>query len=389
MEMRALPLVLSATALLIAIDSVASQERGKEPARPKLEAGSDTNSAIEYFDHGLRLLQKKPEEAGRAFYWAQRLDPRSADPLYARRLAWFYGSPRRFFDYLRGSKYLKNDKEAQEADSLFLRALMRDPFVRGRLDRYLLELLKREYFNAGYTLQADRGDPAEVGWFALAEGRYRDAAVAYAKAIQKHPKEEFYHVQRASAFYYLGAHDSTAAEMNAAVALISERQDKKLLVVYASKAMYEYAAGHALLVGGNIDAARESFGRAAAEDLSFYMAHVRLAAIAVAQHDTAAALNEYETAVQLRGDDAALRFDYGTMLTAQGKYDEAAIQMRKAIEAEPYYAPPYVWLASIEETDDHVDSAKQLYETFVSRAPRGDARVEKVKLRLAQMTGKP
>ena len=359
----------------------------KIPKRPRLDASSDSNSARAYYDQGMAKMEGRPDEAKAAFYWASRLDPRSGSAYYARRLAWFIESPRRFFRYASNPRAFSKDAEAQQMDSLYMKAMLRDPFSPTRLDPLLMRMIRREAFAAGVDLSPDRSDPADVAFYALLEGDYQVAADNYAKAITKYPKSPYLHVRRANALFFLGRFDSTAAELAIAVKKMATDEDKKVVVVYESKAMYEYLAGHALLVGNNVEGALAAFQRAAAEDLSFYMAHVRLAAIAQQQHDTATAMNEYETAVGLRGDDPILRYDYADFLLSLGKYDEARAQVNKAIEAEPLYAPAHLLLATLADKGGDAATAKSSYEHYVALAPRGDPPLVKANQRLVQLQG--
>src|SRR6266853_300071 len=72
-------LVLAAALTLQGQDS-----KKREPKRPKLDAGRDTNSAGAYHQHGMLQLAKRPQVAADAFYWAARLEPSIAEPWYGR-----------------------------------------------------------------------------------------------------------------------------------------------------------------------------------------------------------------------------------------------------------------------------------------------------------------
>src|SRR5881628_2195083 len=51
----------------------------REPKRPKLDAGRDTNSAGAYHQHGMLRLAKRPQVAADAFYWAGRPHPPASE----------------------------------------------------------------------------------------------------------------------------------------------------------------------------------------------------------------------------------------------------------------------------------------------------------------------
>ena len=107
------------------------------------------------------------------------------------------------------------------------------------------------------------------------------------------------------------------------------------------------------------------------------------------ENDTTTALSEYETAVQLRGDDPILRYDYARLLSKIGRYDDAKEQVAKAIDAEPLYAPSHLLRAMLADTDGDETAAKQFYTQYVGVAARNDPTLPKAQERLVQLQGKP
>jgi len=203
--------------------------------------------------------------------------------------------------------------------------------------------------------------------------------------MKRSPKAYDIHSDRADVLYLVASYDSTIAELGAMLDEMRKVEDKKLIAFYDSKAFVEYQAGRVHVARGDLAQAREAFGRALTEDLSFYMAHAALSGVALAQRDTATAVQEYDLAVQLKGDDPGLRYEYGTLLFLTAKYDAAAEQFAKAIELDPDYAKPYFPLAYIHDGNGRDADALQNYDAFVRRAPATDARLPKAKERLAEL----
>src|SRR5258708_6934114 len=112
-------LVLAAALTLQGQDS-----KKREPKRPKLDAGRDTNSAGAYHQHGMLQLAKRPQLAADAFYWAARLDPSIAEPWYGRWCALLLAMQRRDMFALMNddSRY---SKEVTSIDSLRYEGLAR------------------------------------------------------------------------------------------------------------------------------------------------------------------------------------------------------------------------------------------------------------------------
>jgi hypothetical protein len=84
--MRRIAAVLASLCVLIALPLGAQDD---VPKRTKLAELADTNDPQAYFDRGIELLEREPQQAAVAFYWASRLNPAWPEALYARRLAGF------------------------------------------------------------------------------------------------------------------------------------------------------------------------------------------------------------------------------------------------------------------------------------------------------------
>ena len=360
--LRAASLVVAALLLATVADA---QKKPKEPKRPKMQAGRDTNSAGAYYYWGLGQLEGNPRAAEDAFYWASRLEPAWADPLYAQRIAFHMSNLERFWKYLTGTKYVLRSAEVRRADSLHFRALLRDPFFFRRHDKMLIDRLYEALTGQHGMIS---GDPEMRAWFAYSQTQFPQAVELYARAIEKDPKDYELHAERARAFYHMSRFDSTVAELNRALAGYRKEDDEDLVVLYESKAMYEYSIANAYIQAGKLQEAREALGRALTEDLSFYVAHQRLAALSLKTGDTATALSEYQLAVELNNDDAALRTEYATVLVMLGKHAEAEPHLLRAIELEPWYARSYAVLANAYEGLGKTAEAVERYNKFLALA---------------------
>ena len=380
--MRPIRAACLAVAALLIGGVADAQKKQKEPKRPKMDASRDTNSAGAYYYWGLANLERAPMSAHDAFYWASRLEPSWADPLYAQRIAFHMSNLERFWKYITGTKYVLKSAEVRRTDSLLFRAMLRDPFLFRRLDRTLIDRLYREMTGYGGVISSD---PEMRAWFAYSDTRFGEAVALYAQAIEKDPKDYDLHAERARSFFHLAQFDSTVAEMNRALEGYRKSDEEDLVVLYESKAMYEYSIATAYIQAGKLAEAREALGRALTEDLSFYMAHQRMAALALSAGDTATALSEYELAVQLNGDDAPLRTEYGAVLVAIGKHAEAEPHLLRAIEVEPWYATPYAILGAAYEGLGKFAEAGDHYAKFMDRASRNHDKRAAVQARSAAL----
>ena len=384
--------------LLVASSAVFAQSE-KAPRRPKLPTGADTNNAHVYYEYALANLQREPEKAADALYWSTRLEPTWADAFYARRVALLLADPRRLRSYWAGDRRTIQSDDIRRIDSLFYHALTLNPFVSQTLDRQLFEAVAEnialQYERAGagnsteirYAIDREMqsASPAMKGWLAYGDGRFAEALMYYAEAIKGDKRNEPLRVDRARVLYQLNQPDSALSELKLAVEDMRKRDKKDLIYVYQSKALAEHSIAVVQQRLGNDAAAREAFGRALQEDLSYYPAHMQLAFMSLEAKDTTAALTEMELAVQLRGDDAVAHYLYGFTLAATGKATEAEPELRKSIALNPVYAAPRFTLAEVLERTGRKADALAEYQNFIARATKSDGRLHPAEERAAAL----
>jgi Tfp pilus assembly protein PilF len=329
-----------------------------EPRRPRLPTDLDTNDARVYYTWAGQS-KVSWRDAAAAFYWAMRLEPDEPDWLYARYLGLWYRQPAGWRQqYAEGAKFVVKTKEAKEIDSLFGEVLIRNPYPHFRRPCYLVEGLER---------QRDRTMVGLIHWD---NGCYAQALEAFAQALTKDPSLLLLHVYRARGFYFLRRYDHTVAELNVLLDSLRAGEAEQLVHWYDSKEMFEYMIGMAERAAGRLPQAREAFGRALTENLSFYMAHARLGAIARYVGDRDQAVAEYELAVGLKPDDGALRHEYGEALLDAERFEEAESQLREASRLEPYWTQPYYDLGVALVRQEKNAEALAAFEAFLARCPR-------------------
>jgi tetratricopeptide (TPR) repeat protein len=228
-------------------------------------------------------------------------------------------------------------------------------------------------------------DPGLAAWIAYSEGKLPQALDLYARALQREPNAYGYLEPRARIFFLLGKYDSAVVQMASLVEEMRTRDEKQLVHFYDSKALFEYALGLIYVHQGSLDSARAAFGRALTEDLSFYMAHARLAHLALATGDTAQALSEMRLATELCPDDAALHHQYAQMLLRAGNAGNAATHFHKAVEANPDYAAPYYFLGALWDLQQEPTSALEQYRAFLARASQREPLVARARERVTAL----
>ena len=139
--MKRAPLWLLIAAALLAAGPAGAQQTDTT-VRPKLDAQADTNDWRAYFQYGMTQLRTRPSKADAAFYWASRLGPNRAEPLYGRWVAFWLRNVSVFEDYEYGSKGFP---EAERAESLAARAVWRNPLLPQTLNVLIYDLLPGEW----------------------------------------------------------------------------------------------------------------------------------------------------------------------------------------------------------------------------------------------------
>ena len=364
MRLRTL-LAAIAVGLPAAAPLAAQKDRTKEPKRPPLEASADTNDAESYYRYAVRR-DVSWAKAADAFYWALRLDPMSPYTKLARYEALYYSKPPEWrWEYLQGAEFVVKSKEAKQLEAMYEEAVLRHPFVHLTSSTCYLpsdfEEIDGVVFKAylAYDLRC----------YQLANQKFAEAL-----ALKQHRKRLDLRVGRARALFAIHRYDSAITELQVVLDSLRARDQKRLVHAYETKALFEYMIGVAHVHRRDYAAAREAFGRALAEDLSFYWVHGWLADVAQLQGDTATALQEFDLAVQLKGDDPVLRFSYGSALLRAGRYEPAAAEFRRAIELEPYFAAPYLNLAMALDRLGRAPEAVEAYTAYLARAPRSAVR---------------
>ena len=377
---RPIACFLAVASLCLTASALGAQKDKKVPDRPPLFEGADTNSWFAYYQAGLQNLRRRPDIADADFYWAARINPTVPEPLYASWVAfWKRQREQRFWDYLEGKRFVVEAKDVQAADSLRLMALRRNPLMYQGL---WITLFDEPGSEINMSL-----DPGIQGIVAYAHGDPRKAAERLGVAV-KNKSNRGLRYDRALALFQIMQYDSAANELRILLDDMRKRDEKKLVRAYESKQMFEYAIGVLMGMKGDTAAAREAYGRALTEDLAFAPAHLQLSYVADAVGDSATAIQELSQAVEIDSTDIAARYQLGAHLMMKGRTDEAKVHLKKAIELEPFYAPPYFVLAYILEFEENNAEAATNYAAFAERAPQADSRVAIARQKAAELAKK-
>lgn len=373
-------LVATAACAVVGATAVPAQRLGPPPKRPKAESVADTNSAKQYLDYATAVFEKDPQASAAAFYWAARIDPTSAAALYGRSMALTLTNRTLIANVWAGTSRRRDSKEQRAVDSLRLQALMIDPFLYSGLGIRLMKAALSQEAPGGDELQMQYAfdsmlqgaDPYTRGIVSYSQGNFKRALQYFAEAMKSAKDKAGYRIERARIFAITSAPDSAIAEFNLALDELRKRDKKDLVVLYNSKALLEHSIGTLHERSQQLAAAKEAYGKALQEDLSYYPAHLRLGLLAVDAGDTITALSELDLAASIAVDEPQVHLIYGYALSRFEKYADAIRALNKAITLEPYYSRPYEILAgTLEKTGDRAGAAGA-YGNFLAYSSQND-----------------
>lgn len=365
MTLRTVGVVLS-----LALGSVPIQAQSDPyvvPKRPKLAATADTNSAPDYYWHGMSVLTRRPDEAAAAFYWASRIDPNSADAVYGRHAALLLAQP-----YNRLNSYMMNrhDDRLRSIDSLAYAALMRNPWVNRRVDGAVF----KEWIGEDEGVRVPRfyrDEHPELGaWMYYLEGKFDLSAEQYVVAFTKYPNNHLLRFRRAAPLLALGQVDSAVTSVREALTAFRQSPVDSLNYGYVGYPFLEYSLGILLAAQKNTDSAQAAYERALLDDVTFAPAHLALGRLRLSLADTSGALREMNAAVTLTPNDPVLLYEVSILSLAGAQPDSVLTYLRRATTAEPFYLQPHFALARLYDLSGFKEEAIQEYRTILQLAPR-------------------
>jgi tetratricopeptide (TPR) repeat protein len=208
----------------------------------------------------------------------------------------------------------------------------------------------------------------------FANGRLDQALIEFDDAIKQFGEVPSLRMERGRVHAMKSDFPKALKDFNEAVGMMRAREEDKddEVVFYDSKAVAEHSVGRLWAMSGNVDSAKAAYGRATAEDLSFFPAHMALGMMALALKDTSTAVSELSLAAETATDEPYVQFLHGSTLVSAGQFAEALAPLNKAVELEPLYAEPHLWIGQALEKGNDAEGAKAAYARFLQLAARRD-----------------
>ena len=367
-------IALKSAVLLVACSATAAV--AQRPIRPPLPVGTDPNDWGSYFDRGVALLSQDGAAADEMFRWASQLDPSRPEPLYGHWVAFHVRDSHRFEQYLRDDARVLRDPQVLAADSLLLRALVRNPFVHRGLVALAYQQLPGDWGEDTYTR----------AFLAYAQGNLEVAARDLGALVRRSPGNFRMRHDLALTLVHLRRYDSARVELDSVLAALRRRDERRVARVYESKELLLYSIALLYLVQNRHDQAREAFAQAVLEDASQWYVHRGLGLALVAGGHPDDALAEYRSALELGGDDPLVLSEYAQALYAAGQYPAAVEQLTTLVRVAPDWAQGWLSLGNANVRAGHSDAAAEAFTAYLARAPRSESeQAGRVRASLAQL----
>lgn len=391
MHRHSLFLLVTWLALAIAgVGALPAQSEPKLPRRPRLPEGQDTNSALTYYQLGVDVLARDVDRAADAFFWASRIDPGWAAPVYGRYAALLL--VRNSFDvglFLTDRRKAIQRDPLRKLDSMAYDAQLKNPFVDRRLDATVLSTwISRETGGEFELRDLGRYDRRFTAWAAYARNDFQMANSVYREEIKRRPKDIDLRFMSGRSFFAQAQFDSARAAVEVALGLI--RDSESDVYGWVPHAFGEYSLGFLFGVTKQWDSAIAAYERALLDDIGFHPAHRELARTRLILGDTAGAVAEFTEALNLAPNEAPYLYELGLLLMSTSKVDSASRLLQRAIAQEPWYAPPYLPLAYLYERAGFTKEASDHYTQFIQRAAGYmGPQINTAKQRLARLQATP
>jgi len=216
-------------------------------------------------------------------------------------------------------------------------------------------------------------------WFVdLAMGRYSDAHSRLERIAQARFQEDsfpervpdFILWHRALAAAHAGRYFNALRDLQTLVDRGSRAEEEELVHIPLRTNEYRFMLAVVHQRAGNPDRAMDLFREAVEHDLGLAMAHSYMAGLYQEAGQLDSSFAERQRAVEVSPDDPSALFEYAVSLFNARRLAEAEEALRRAVALNPRYSPPLYLLGRAAEELGRPADARELYQRFLSLAPR-------------------
>lgn len=358
-------------------------------------ARSDTNDAeLQYYLALAYWRRGRWAKADSQLRLTVRLEPRHAEGYLA---LYFLPFARRsqLFDELRRNRVPEAWRPVvAEAEGFYQRAFRTNPLVNLRVLGIAFDI--KEPRIEDYTSPEAQAYEMYYAWFVdLGMGRYGSAYDRLRRLAQREFNESA-HPERVPDYilWYRGLAAAHSGQVGYAIKDFRSLLNRALKPLERNELVqlplrdneYRFALATLYYAAGNKDTAVALYQEALEQDLGLVMAHTYLAGIHEDAGRMEAALLERRRAAEVSSDDPTALFEFGVSLFNVGQVAEAEEPLRRAVELNPRYSPPYYLLGRAAEELGRPADARELYTKFIALSPQ---RMRELRFDAEQRLGKP
>ncbi len=374
-----------------------AQCRVKLPKKlPDLEAAAqrDSDDAAAHYNVGVGYCAAgRYDDAEREFKLATTIEPQFAEPYLALSQLPFARRSRLFDDQYAHSVPEEWVPRLKEADHMYVRAFLIDPFVDVKI--------------IGAVTPHDFGVNAEIGeYYAeyfrdlldgldfFSEGKYDRAYTSFQRVYNE--LNSAAHVDRL-ANYLLWYHGIAAGHIQKYDDAIwdiqtilnrfeqAEKSDSLIRIPLKTND-YRYILACLKQRAGKLQDAADLFRSALEHDAGLYVAHTRLAQLYESVQRWPVAIAERQAAVNANPDEPSLVYDLGVTLAKGAQWAQADSTLRQAMAVNPRDSRVPYYLGIVEQQLGKKDEARTAFQRFLALAPsRYQVQIDNAKQRLAAL----
>ena len=358
-------------------------------------AARDSNDAAAHYNLGLGYWSKgKFDDAEKSFNTAILIEPRFASAHLALAYLPFARRAKLWNEVLYGRVPDEWKPAVEATDRQYRRAMMADPMV----DLRVMGAVEPGK-DVGYTMSnalAQFYDIVYQGFDDFRDGKYEQA---YGR-FQRLAREVGWDTrpdQATGSFLYFrslaAAHTNRIPEAIVDMQLLLDRnedaaRERSDSMTYLPLRLneYRYLTAFLQMQDRRYGSARELLEKVASEDAGHFMAHVRLAEIHEVEGAWDQAIQERQNAAMINPEDASLLTEWGITLGKAGKFADAELRLKEAIELQPRDTRAYYWLGIAQQQLGQGAEARATFERFVQLAPsRYERQITAARQRIAQL----
>ena len=394
MPSRSLTSLLFALAIAVPLGAQCRVKLPMKLADLEAAARRDSDDAAAHYNVGVAYCAaERYDDAEREFKQAIAIEPQFAEPYLALSQLPFARRTRLLRDQYEHSVPDEWVPRLKEADHMYARAFLVDPFVDVKI--------------IGAVTPHDFGVNADVGeYYAeflrdlfdgvdfFSEGRYDRAYTSFQRVYNELHYDS--HADRLPNYllWYHGIAAGHIQKYDDAIWDIqtllnrfeqAEKSDSLIRIPLETND-YRYILACLKQRAGKLQEAADLFRSALEHDAGLYMAHTRLAQLYESVQRWPVAIAERQAAVNANPDDPSLVYDLGVTLAKGAQWPQADTALRQAMDANPRDSRVPYYLGVVEQQLGRKAEARTAFQRFLALAPsRYQPQIDNAKQRLAAL----